>query len=161
MLQLQKSILQERQFEANIGVMERNAFGELVRSTRERKRLKSYELASLMGKQPSFLSRIETGAMKETPAPDVLRALHEHLGLGELEMLRALGYLGTLKDDGRHAAITDRQAEEIAGLVREIDWANFPGMREGLYKLVMSIADETFRIAASVMDESLASSVDK
>lgn len=50
------------------------------------------ELAARLGKAQSFVSRLETGKVMETPGPDVLAALARELDVSVAEMLYALGY---------------------------------------------------------------------
>src|SRR5688572_16058801 len=76
-----------------IGNMDGARFGALIRARREDLGIRSYELAQRIGRQPSLISRLETGAYKDTPPPDILAALERELGVSQREMLTALGYL--------------------------------------------------------------------
>lgn len=67
-------------------------YGELIRATRTRLGMGSVELAQKLGRHQSFVSRIETGAIKETPQPEVLRAIAAALDLPMSVQLEALGY---------------------------------------------------------------------
>lgn len=70
-----------------------NDLGKLVREARERQNMRSYELADAIGKQRSFVSRLESGELKETPSPEDLRAIGRTLGIPMRSLLVSLGYL--------------------------------------------------------------------
>lgn len=72
--------------------MDAPRFASLIRRMRERHGLKSFQLAAKIGKQPSYVSRLENGTAKETPPPDVLEALSRELGVSVAEMLESIGY---------------------------------------------------------------------
>jgi transcriptional regulator with XRE-family HTH domain len=67
--------------------------GPLVRMTRERKGIRAADLAYHIGKDPSYLSRLERDLLKDLPTPDVLVALARELDIPETRLLRALGFL--------------------------------------------------------------------
>ena len=67
-------------------------FGELIKARREDRGMMAFELAALMKRPASFVSRLETEAFKETPPPNVLRDLEAALGIPQADMLAALGY---------------------------------------------------------------------
>lgn len=69
--------------------------GAMVRREREARRWTGRRLAAALDIEPSALSRIENDQGTHPPAPEVMRALRDVLGLDEREMLRALGYLNT------------------------------------------------------------------
>jgi transcriptional regulator with XRE-family HTH domain len=105
--------------------VEKRQFGELVRTARERAGLKAFELADRMHTHGSFISRLETGAFKETPAPDIIAQLQEHLGLSQRELLTALGYLGDeqVRPTGVRGGVI---GNEIAAKVLAVDWDAAP-----------------------------------
>lgn len=72
------------------GVVE--TLGPLVRATREHKGIRAADLAYRIGKDPSFLSKLERDLLKEIPEPAVLHALADALGIPEPRLLEALGY---------------------------------------------------------------------
>lgn len=67
--------------------------GTLIRRERERKGLRSIDLAARLGIQQSTLSRYENDKQVETPPPGILAAIERELGIPQERMLRALGYL--------------------------------------------------------------------
>jgi transcriptional regulator with XRE-family HTH domain len=69
-----------------------DTFGSLVRATRERKGIRAADLAYQIGKDPSYLSKLERDILKDIPPPDVLAGLERELGLPQIALLRALGY---------------------------------------------------------------------
>lgn len=68
-------------------------FGKLVQHARDAKGMKSYELADAIGKQRSYMSRLEGGDIKETPPPETVRAICRVLGISMRSLVEALGYL--------------------------------------------------------------------
>lgn len=69
-------------------------FGELIRVARERRGYRSQAaLARRLDRDQSFVSRLERGAVKELPTPEVLEQVGDVLGLTMEEMLTAAGYL--------------------------------------------------------------------
>jgi transcriptional regulator with XRE-family HTH domain len=67
-------------------------FGTLIKNRREERGLMAFEVAAQLHRPASFVSRLETGAFKETPPPNVLADLEAALGISQAEMLNALGY---------------------------------------------------------------------
>lgn len=55
-------------------------FPKLVKRLRQKRGLKTFELAAKLERPSSFVSRIETGAIKETPPPYVLHTFRDELG---------------------------------------------------------------------------------
>jgi transcriptional regulator with XRE-family HTH domain len=66
--------------------------GPLVRTTRLRKGIRATDLAYQIGKDPSYLSKLERDLLKETPSPETIHALAEALGLSSDRLLKAMGY---------------------------------------------------------------------
>ena len=85
--------------------------GALIATARERSGLKGYELARRLGKQPSYVSRLEGGGMKTLPPPEELHRIGQAIGLSVDEMLRAAGY-----DVGG-----DETADALAAVYRRLD----------------------------------------
>jgi len=74
------------------GCME--TLGELLRNYRKRAGdISQVEMARRTGIPQGTISRIETGAYKEVPPPNVLIALADEMGVSEIQLLRSLGYL--------------------------------------------------------------------
>lgn len=69
-----------------------NKMGLLIRSARERKGWNQKQLADKIGKDSSYVSRLETGRTKETPPAEDLGSLSDVLGVTVLDMLTAAGY---------------------------------------------------------------------
>jgi len=67
-------------------------FGDLIRSARERKNIRAYDLAYALGQNPSWISRLEAGAITHPPAPHVMSGLSDSLGIPETELFAAMGY---------------------------------------------------------------------
>lgn len=85
--------------------------GNLIRARREARDIKSFELAAYIGRQPSLISRLETGAYKETPPPEILAALSTVLGLSQAEMLEACGY--DLRGSPPTVPVTDPERADL------------------------------------------------
>lgn len=67
--------------------------GELVRAARQAKGWNQRQLSDALGRDTSYVSRLETDQAKETPTPESLDVLRRVLGLSNTRMLEALGYL--------------------------------------------------------------------
>lgn len=102
---------------AILGNME--TLGPLIRSTRERRGIRATDLAHAIGKDPSYLSKLERDLLKEIPPPDVIVALSKELSLPELRLVKALGFLATEQGDSN--ATGDPRLAEIAALFPVID----------------------------------------
>lgn len=72
-----------------------DTIGPLVRQARERKGIRAADLAYQIGKDPSYLSKLERDLLKEIPEPSVILALSRALDIPERQLLRALGYLSS------------------------------------------------------------------
>ena len=71
-----------------------NDLPALIRNARERRGITNQAaLGELIGRDQSFVSRLERGLMKELPTPETLRAIGDALGLTMPEMLEAAGYV--------------------------------------------------------------------
>lgn len=66
--------------------------GEALLRRREQLGLTQRQFGDRIGKDPAYISRLEQGRAKETPAPEVLRAIQGVLGLSEAQMLAMVGY---------------------------------------------------------------------
>jgi transcriptional regulator with XRE-family HTH domain len=87
--------------------------GQLVVRAMERRGIKGYQLATEIGKQASYVSRLINDEIKEVLPPSDLEALARVLGLSQAEMLRALGYqLG--ESEGVRYPEGSLQAEALA-----------------------------------------------
>ena len=105
--------------------------GALVRSTRERKGMRAADLAYRIGKDPSYVSKLERDLMKEIPDPATIHALAEVLGIAEPRLLEAIGYVVAeptpepLPADSVRAEVmalvpgmTERRARALLALIR-------------------------------------------
>lgn len=93
--------------------------GALIEAARERSGLKGYEVARRLGKQPSYVSRLENGDTKTLPPPHELRQIGQAIDLSVEEMLRAAGYI----DDDAPDDAAERVIDELRPLMREIAWS--------------------------------------
>lgn len=94
------------------------SFGELIRNRREALGIKSFELAREIKRQPSIVSRIETGAYKEVPPPDVMAGLSRILQIPMPELFRSLGY----EFDQEPMPTPDDPRERAIQRLRNITW---------------------------------------
>jgi transcriptional regulator with XRE-family HTH domain len=98
----------------------------LVRTTRERRGIRTQgELAERIGRDTSFVSRLERGAMRELPPPDVVNAMAEALGITVSSILDAAGYDVDMPSDVEFLTVasTDPRArilEIMQGLPDEV-----------------------------------------
>ncbi len=79
------------QGKSNILFMERG-MGVTIRAARTARGMRIQDLADAIGKAPSYVSKIETGAMKEMLAPSDLNAIARVLDLDVADLLRTAGY---------------------------------------------------------------------
>ena len=109
----------------NVGMDGARRLGDLIKDSRMRQGMDQRELASLIGRDNSFISRLETGRISNTPDARTIHDLHKALRLSKTEMLRALGYLD------EEAEIGDIQQHDdlasipvpVLSLLRQIeDW---------------------------------------
>lgn len=68
-------------------------FGNLIREARERTHKSALHVALAADITQSMLSDFERGKKANPPSPEVMSALSTELGIPEIEMLRAIGYL--------------------------------------------------------------------
>jgi transcriptional regulator with XRE-family HTH domain len=64
----------------------------LVKRGRRRREMRGMDLASAIGKDPAYVSRLEHGMLREIPEPETIRALAEALGIDETRLVAAIGY---------------------------------------------------------------------
>lgn len=86
--------------------------GRIVRRERERRGMRGLDLAVAIGRDPSYVSRLERGTLKEIPAPDTLHALGQTLAISDARLLAALGYVTT-----ESAETADPTPDPLAALV--------------------------------------------
>lgn len=77
---------------AILGNMDGQKFGELIKRKRARAGVKTLDLAYRIGRQQSFISKVESGDIKETPPPSVLAGFEREIGASVMEQLQAMGY---------------------------------------------------------------------
>lgn len=98
-----------------------NRLAELVTRQRERLGLRGYELASALGKQPSFITRLEDGQVKRLPSPEEVAIMANVLRVSVAEIVEAAGY--DIRPDSEH---DDPDIAEIAEHARLVDWQTDP-----------------------------------
>lgn len=69
-----------------------NELGSYIRELRERRGWTGRDLAEQIDRDPSYVSRLETGRQKETPAPEEARRLALALGVTVADLLAHQGY---------------------------------------------------------------------
>lgn len=100
--------------------------GDAVRSARGS--LTSKELAQRSGVEPSKLSKLQSGTLKETLPPHELRGLSRAIGIPEHAMLRLLGYeVGPASETAPDPA---DPREQFVTRVRRLKWT--PGLSKSL-----------------------------
>ena len=84
-----------------------NELGELIRIARERSKFATQrDFADAIQKDPSWVSRLERGLIKETPTPQDMNHLAQALLISQSDMLKAAGYdLGDQGSDPRSDAV--------------------------------------------------------
>ena len=91
--------------------------GELLKRRMEARGIEGQQLAALLDRSPSFVSGLVNDRKKEAPEPAVLAALERVLGLGQREMLAALGY--EVADHLAPFTANDARTDLIARIERE------------------------------------------
>lgn len=69
-----------------------DTLGALVKRARLGKGMRGGDLGAAIGKDASYVSKIERGTMKDIPPPEIVRALSDALGVPEARLVRAIGY---------------------------------------------------------------------
>ena len=82
-----------------------------VRQARLAKGMRGIDLAQRIGKDPSYVTKLEHGTLKEVPDPATLRALADAIGLGEPILLELIGYRVRAEADA--PAIVDARLQNI------------------------------------------------
>lgn len=115
--------------------------GTLIADTRRRRGIATQrELGITLGKDPAWVSRLENGTLKETPAPEVMRALAAALGLSEAALLEAAGY--RVRDDlGTICLSADDPLAEIVTQLRAAPPATVQTVRALLSVLASQVPD--------------------
>jgi len=98
--------------------MSMDDFGALVRTAREQRRMRSYDLAYALGLTPSWVSKLERGDLTHPPAPTVLAGLSRCLGLSQVEMLEEIGY--SVREPGSPATGTRRLTPATRAAMQQI-----------------------------------------
>lgn len=96
----------------------RNRLGAYVRARRETLGISGRMLSAALGIEPTMLSRIETGAMKTLPEPELLRNIAAALSVPMSALLEAAGY----GDPAAHETPPDPLIEEFVMLMNQIEW---------------------------------------
>ncbi|WP_185973860.1 helix-turn-helix domain-containing protein [Brevibacillus sp. LEMMJ03] len=71
--------------------MDQIEFGQYLRSLRKKRGLTIRQLEDVSGVSNSYISQIEKG--EKLPSPDILRKLHEHLGVSHGELMIKAGHI--------------------------------------------------------------------
>lgn len=94
-----------------------NDLGALIKRERERQGYTTQvAFARALGKTQNWLSRLESGSIKELPTPEDLRCISETLDLPMRTMLEVAGYLDPEPEQPN--TVTIRMDSELADLVR-------------------------------------------
>ncbi|MDF2757927.1 MAG: Helix-turn-helix domain [Thermomicrobiales bacterium] len=96
--------------------------GALIRERRERRGLRALDLAAEIERPPNFVSRIETGAMKEMPNPRDMAAIGRALDLPQRDMLQALGYLADETEAAPNRDDVTEAQRRLRPLLEQITW---------------------------------------
>lgn len=98
-------------------------FGKKLRELRTAKGLTLRALADAIGLSFTYLSKIETGKLEYTPAPDTIRALAKELEVDALELLRLADKLPVELEE----IVVDKKARKFLDRARQIaspgDWS--------------------------------------
>lgn len=109
--------------------------GDFVRRQRGRMGLSQKQLAAMLSKDDSWVSRLETGRAKEIPSPDELRELARALHCSEADLLRAAGYLES--DD----VAQDEEPPVLTMAEDDLRWNELPPR---VRRMIRGMVDEFF-----------------
>ena len=94
--------------------------GEAIRKLRKEQQLTQAELAEAVGVDESYISKIETGRLNNTPSQETLRLLAQVLKTDSLSLLS----LAEKTPDELRSAVESHSAREFFELVREQKLSN-------------------------------------
>lgn len=98
-----------------------NNLHQLVSEARERRGYRTQgDLAAVIGRDVSYVSRLERGLLKEIPQPEMMDALARALGVTVAELLDAAGY-DVLPRDEPSDVITIRRDDPRARVAEIMD----------------------------------------
>lgn len=99
-----------------------NNMHTLIKDARERRGYRTQgELADRIGRDVSWVSRLERGYLKEIPQPEMMEALADALGLTVAQMLDAAGYDVLPRADDPADVLTIRRDDPRADLLALLD----------------------------------------
>lgn len=122
--------------------------GDYIRTVRERRGLEVQDLASEIGRYPSWVSELERGRRKTIPEPEELRSIAGSLGVSVVDLLIASGYL--TRDDV-YAAQAERNPFPTGTSSHELV-DRLLGDDRGLVDVVDSIMALTVRADGKIAD---------
>lgn len=106
-----------------------NNMHQLVSDARERRGYRTQgDLAAVIGRDVSYVSRLERGLLKEIPQPEMMDALARALGVTVAELLDAAGY-DVLPHDEPSDVITIRRDDPRADLLSLLEGETDEGVR--------------------------------
>lgn len=112
----QLSILDTRSIFGDMGSMQE--FAHLIRLEMERQGIEGQQIAESLEIGQSMVSDIVNAKKKNPPSPEIFKGIGRALGLSQVRMLQALGYLDL------DSAETDARAlpAQVEQILRDIDW---------------------------------------
>ena len=99
--------------------------------------MRAYDLASRLGKQPSYVTRLETGVTKTLPPPEELDAIARELHLSVSEMLEAAGY--RIVETGERPS--HNEIIELMEHARIVDWQADPSRLPVMHAILSTWAE--------------------
>ena len=114
-----------------------HSLGDAIKRARQRAGYSTQKaFADAWGKDASFVSRVESGAAKETLPPHDMHALRDLLGVQVLDLLAASGYEleGADHDD-------DRAVAELTEHIRIVDWQADPSRMPVMHAILATWAE--------------------
>lgn len=110
------------------------SFGKRIRQVRESRGLKAFQVASAIGRPPSYVSDLELDKRTECPPPDVISGLSRVLDVPVADLLRWWGYN---IPDGPSPAYGDFRLREIVE-----NWPRFrTPVQLTIHKIVRDMLD--------------------
>lgn len=99
-----------------------NTLGAAIARRREQRGLMQKDLATAIGRDQGYVSKLERGVIKEFPPPDILRGISEALGMPMTEILEIGGYLTPADDvEGITIPATDPRAALLRAVADATD----------------------------------------
>lgn len=118
--------------DGRLGRME--TLAKAVRGARLAQGMRGIDLAQALGKDPSYVTKLEHGTLKEIPDPATLGKLSAALGIPEPDLLALIGFRVRERAD---PVVSDHRLREIVAAWPRLD----DGLKSSLAKLMHDVIE--------------------